>query len=98
MGEKKTYLELDFVPSLNDEAFDRELQDLIGAHADTKITTILSRFVPASVAAEIADLAGAAEMYAQGFPKEKRGAFPLPDISDAPLPHPAVEKDSEQGS
>lgn len=72
VGEKKTYLELDFVPSLNDEAFDRELQDLIGAHADTKITTILSRFVPASVAAEIADLAGAAEMYAQGFPKEKR--------------------------
>ena len=70
--EKKVYLELDLVPSMNDEAFDRELQELITAHADTKITTLLSRFVPASVAAEIAGQAGTADKYAQGFLKEKR--------------------------
>lgn len=70
--EKKAYLELDLVPSMNDEGFDRELQDLISAHADTKITTLLSRFVPASVASEIAEQAGAVDMYAQGFPKDKR--------------------------
>ena len=70
--EKKAYLELDLVPSMNDEVFDRELQDQINAHADTKITTLLSRYIPASVASEIAEQAGAADMYAQGFPKDKR--------------------------
>ena len=72
VNEKKAYLELDLVPSMNDEAFDRELQDLICAHADTKITTLLARFVPASVASEIAELSGVADLYAQGFPKDKR--------------------------
>ncbi len=70
--DKKVYLELDLVPSLNDEAFDSELQELIGAHSDTKIVTLLSRYVPSSVALEIAQLADAADMYAQGFPKERR--------------------------
>lgn len=69
---KNVYLELDLVPELNDEAFDSELQSQINTHADTKITTILSRFVPASVAAEIAAQADASDMYAQGFPKDKR--------------------------
>ena len=72
VNEKKAYLELDLVPLMNDEAFDRELQDLICAHADTKITTLLARFVPASVASEIAELSGVADLYAQGFPKDKR--------------------------
>ena len=71
---KKAYLELDLVPTMNDEVFDRELQALIDAHADTKITTLLSRFIPASVAAEIAEQAGASDMYAHGFPKDKRKA------------------------
>ena len=75
INEKKAFLELDLVPSMNDEAFDRELQALIGAHADAKITTLLSRFVPASVASEIAEQAGAADMYAHGFPKDKRKAI-----------------------
>jgi hypothetical protein len=69
---KNVFLELDLVPSLNDEAFDGELQALINAHADTKISTILSRYVPASVASEITLQADAADMYAQGFPKDKR--------------------------
>ena len=72
VNEKKANLELDLVPSMNDEAFDRELQDLICAHADTKITTLLARFVHASVASEIAELSGVADLYAQGFPKDKR--------------------------
>lgn len=70
--DKKVYLELDLVPSLNDEAFEIELQGLINAHADTKIVTLLSRYVPSSVALEIAQLADAADMYAHGFPKERR--------------------------
>ena len=71
-AEKKAYFELDLVPEMNDEEFDRELQKLIGEHADTKITTLLSRFVPASAAHEIAARAGAEEQYAQGFSKDMR--------------------------
>ncbi|MCR4776072.1 MAG: aminoacetone oxidase family FAD-binding enzyme [Saccharofermentans sp.] len=69
---KKVCLELDLVPSMSDEAFDSELQELIGAHSDTKIVTLLSRYVPSSVASEIAHLADSADMYAQGFPKDRR--------------------------
>ena len=69
---KKVCLELDLVPSMSDEAFDSELQELIGAHSDTKIVTFLSRYVPSSVASEIARLADSSDMYAQGFPKDRR--------------------------
>ena len=69
---KDVYIELDLVPSMNDEEFDKELQSLIGQHADTKITTLLSRFVPQSVASKIACRAGAEGLYAQGFTKENR--------------------------
>ena len=72
VNEKKVYLEIDLVPSMSDEAFDSELQELIGAHSDTKIVTLLSRYVPSSVASEIAHLADSADMYAQGFPKDRR--------------------------
>lgn len=67
-----TYIELNLVPSLSDEAFDQELLGLIGAHPDTKIVNLLSRYVPSSVASCIASRAGAADLYAQGFPKESR--------------------------
>ena len=66
------YLELDLVPSMNDDAFDQELVKLIGEHADTKMTTLLSRYVPASVAGEIASRCGVTDLYAQGFTKENR--------------------------
>ena len=69
---RKAWLELDLVPSMNDEEFDRQLQKLIGEHSDTKITTLLSRYIPASVASEAASRAGAADLYAQGFTKENR--------------------------
>lgn len=65
-------LELDLIPDMNDEQFDQELQKLIRDHADTKITTLLSRFMPQSVAGEIAANAGVSGLYAQGFAKEKR--------------------------
>lgn len=68
----RAYLELDLVPSLNDEVFDSEFVKLIGEHADTKITTLLSRYVPASVAGEIASRCGVSDVYAQGFTKENR--------------------------
>ncbi|MBP5312981.1 MAG: aminoacetone oxidase family FAD-binding enzyme [Clostridia bacterium] len=68
----RAYLELDLVPSMNDEAFDSEFVKLIGEHADTKITTLLSRYVPASVAGEIASRCGVSDVYAQGFTKENR--------------------------
>lgn len=70
--ETSALLELDLVPEMSDEEFDRELQNLIREHPDTKITTLLSRFIPASVAAEAARQAGAADLYAQGFAKAAR--------------------------
>ena len=70
--DKNAYLELDLVPSMSDEEFDRELQDLIKDHPDTKITTLLARFIPSSVAGVIARWANADELYAQGFSKTCR--------------------------
>ena len=66
------YFELDLVPSSTDEQFDQEFQKLIGEHPDTKITTLLARYVPASVAGEIAAKAGVSDLYAQGFTKDNR--------------------------
>ena len=66
------HLELDLIPSMSDEEFDHELQKLIKEHSDTKITTLLARSVPASVAGETAARAGCAGLYAQGFTKENR--------------------------
>ena len=68
----RAYLELDLVPSMNDEAFESGFMKLIDEHADTKITTLLSKYVPASVAGEIASLCGVSDVYAQGFTKENR--------------------------
>lgn len=69
---RKAWLELDLVPSMNDEEFDLEFQRQIGEHPDTKITTILSRYTPASVAEAVAAKAGVSGLYAQGFTKENR--------------------------
>lgn len=66
------YFVLDLIPSLTDEQFDQEFQKLIGEHSDTKITTLLARYVPASVAGEIASKAGVTDLYAQGFTKDNR--------------------------
>lgn len=65
-------LELDLIPSMSDDEFDRELIGLIGDHPDTKITNLIARYIPASVAGEISARAGFADIYAQGFPKESR--------------------------
>lgn len=72
---KGAYLELDLIPSVKDEDFDREFQDLIKEHADTKITNLLARFAPASVASAVAERAGAEDLYAQGFTRENRKAL-----------------------
>ena len=72
ISDCNTYFELDLVPALTEEQFDREFQKLIGDHPDTKITTLLARYVPASVAGEIAAKAGVSELYAQGFTKDNR--------------------------
>lgn len=72
---KGAYLELDLIPSVKEEDFDREFQDLIKEHADTKITNLLARFVPASVASAVAERAGAEDLYAQGFTRENRRAL-----------------------
>ncbi len=65
-------IELDLIPSMSDDEFDAELQRLIREHPDTKITTLLSGFMPASVAYEATSIAGAADLYSQGFTKENR--------------------------
>lgn len=72
---KGAYLELDLIPSVKEEDFDRKFQDLIKEHADTKITNLLARFVPASVASAVAERAGAEDLYAQGFTRENRRAL-----------------------
>ena len=67
-----TWLELDLIPSMSEEQFDSELLASIGKHADTKITTLISRYIPASVAGEVAKRIGVADLYAQGFTKDNR--------------------------
>ena len=92
---KDVYLELDLVPQMTDEAFDKELLSLIGEHGDTKIATLLSGFIPQSVAAGITSRAGCEGLYAQSFTKENRrsicremkhlkiGLASVPDIKSA---------------
>lgn len=66
------WIELDLIPSLSDEEFDLAFQDLIRDHPDSKITTLLSGYIPASVALEVASLAGISGLYAQSFTRENR--------------------------
>ncbi|SDX53265.1 hypothetical protein SAMN02910264_00069 [Ruminococcaceae bacterium YAD3003] len=67
-----TFLELDFIPQLNEEQLDQEFLKLISEHPDTKIVNLLSRYVPSSVACEICRKADVYGLYAQGFTKENR--------------------------
>lgn len=69
---ENAYMELDLVPSMNDGQFEQEFLALIRDHADTKITTLISRYIPASAAYEITSLIDAEDLYAQGFTKENR--------------------------
>lgn len=69
---KDAYLELDLVPGTSDEEFDRKLLDLIGGHPDTKIATLLSGFVPQSVASAVTARTDCGDLYAQGFSKDNR--------------------------
>lgn len=69
---KNVSVELDMVPSRDEEQFDQELLSLINDHPDTKIANLLAGFVPTSVAGEITVRADAAGSYAQGFTKENR--------------------------
>ena len=66
------WIELDLIPSLSDEKFDLEFQELIRDHPDSKITTLLSGYVPASVAHEVCSANGVSDLYAQSFTKENR--------------------------
>ena len=66
------WIELDLIPSMSDEQFDLEFQELIRDHPDSKIATLLSGYVPASVAHEICSASGVSDLYAQSFTKENR--------------------------
>ena len=66
------FIELDLVPSLADEQFDAKFQELIRDHADAKITTLLSNYVPSSLAGMIAGLSDVKDSYAQNFSRENR--------------------------
>ena len=46
--------------------------DLINVHPDTKISNLLARFIPSSVASALAERAGVSGLYAQGFTKDNR--------------------------
>ena len=71
-ADGNAYIELDLIPDMTDERLDQELQNLIRDHADTKITTLVSRFIPASAAGAVAERIGVAGLYAQGFTKDSR--------------------------
>ena len=72
LTDRDASVELDLIPTLNDEQFDSELIRLIDEHPDMKISTILSGYVPASVALGLTVLSDARDLYAQGFKKENR--------------------------
>ncbi len=72
ISDCNAYLELDLIPSMTDELFDQDFQKQIADHADTKITTILARYIPVSVAGAVAAKAGITGLYAQGFTKDNR--------------------------
>ena len=57
---------------MTDEQFDQEFQKQIADHADTKISTLLARYIPVSVAGAVAAKAGISGLYAQGFTKDNR--------------------------
>ena len=57
---------------MSDEQFDTELQRQIGEHPGSKISTLLSGYMPASAACEICSEAGADGLYAQNFTRENR--------------------------
>ena len=65
-------IELDLVPGMSDEQFDEVFLQLIRDHSGTKISNLLSDFVPASVACAVLSKAGLEGLYAQGFTKENR--------------------------
>ena len=62
----------EFGLTMSDEQFDTELQRQIGEHPGSKISTLLSGYMPASAACEICSEAGADGLYAQNFTRENR--------------------------
>ena len=69
------HLEIDLVPDISEDSFDKELIGLIDIHPDTKIVNILSRYIPQRVAGVIADMTGLTDSYAQGLTKSSRRAI-----------------------
>ena len=69
------WIELDFTPFMSDEQIDSEFQKMICEHPDTKVSTLASKFVPASVSRELTARAKVTGLYAQNFSKKDRKAL-----------------------
>ena len=69
------WIELDFTPFMTDEQIDKEFQKMIDEHPDTKVSTLASKFVPASVSRELSSRAKVTDLYAQNFTKQNRKAL-----------------------
>ncbi|MCQ2532748.1 MAG: aminoacetone oxidase family FAD-binding enzyme [Saccharofermentans sp.] len=69
------WIELDFTPGRNEQDVDEELLREMDIHADTKLTTLASKFVPSSVANQLGKRAGVTDLYAAKVTREQRKAY-----------------------
>ena len=69
------WIELDFTPGRDEKEVDEELLREMDAHADTKLTTLASKYVPGSVAGELGKRAGVTDLYAAKVAREQRKAY-----------------------
>lgn len=69
------WIELDFTPGRDEKEVDEELLREMDAHADTKLTTLASKYVPGSVAGELGKRAGVTDLYAAKVTREQRKAY-----------------------
>ena len=68
------WIELDFTPGRNETELDRELAEEIAARGNAKLTTLISKYVPSSLAAGIGQRAGVTDIYAKDSNKNLRKA------------------------
>ena len=75
IADMNGWIELDFTPFMSDEQIDREFQKMIDEHPDAKVSTLASKFVPASVSRELSSRAKVTDLYAQNFTRQNRKAL-----------------------
>ena len=72
VDDKDGWIELDFTPGRDDTEVDRELLEEMNRKPDTKLTTIGTRYVPASLSEAIGERAGVTDLRASSITKQGR--------------------------